>query len=83
MELNPKQNAVMSIIDQAYPDGMIKRYCENDSARGDTLAQFIVREVSACTEGMKTNTAITEEAVRCLKVAVRELNAVINALENR
>lgn len=80
-------NAMMRIIDGAYPDGFTSEYWDprkqevRDDASGDTLAEFIVREVTECCCDM-TGRKMLAEALRVMETARGELEDVCAALSD-
>lgn len=80
-------NAMMRIIDGAYPDGFTANYWNprtqevRDEARGDTLAEFIVREVTECCRDM-TGREMLAEALRSMERAREEMEDVCAALSD-
>ena len=84
MELND----LMAIVHRAYPDGET-RLCWNARAqraragRGDTLAEFVAREIAETFEAGATDRAQLADAVLAMHKAQGELDAVAKALERR
>ena len=81
-----KLNELLEIVHQAYPDGMT-RLCWNSkkgkvrTGTGDTLAEFIVREIvdTFCADTPEKHQL--DEALCAMRWAAIELGAVIASLE--
>ena len=69
---------IIEIADAAYPDGL--RFCVGN---GDTLAKFILVELSETYEGRKPATYQLEAAYDDVLVAREDLELVARALEGR
>lgn len=67
-----EMNKWQAAANEVYPDELIAQCVRDDSHRGDTLALFLARELSEAES--------TEEALRMMYTAERELAAVIEAL---
>ena len=80
-------NRLLKIVDSAYPDGFTAEYWDpvaqelNEGASGDTLAEFIVRELQGCI--CSTSEATLEEALRLMNNAVEDITGVRNAIEEQ
>ena len=76
---------VLEIVDNAYPDGFTSNYWDpetqemNEGASGDTLAEFIVRELQGCVCATTEDTL--EEALRLMNKAVEDISGVRDAIE--
>lgn len=80
-----KIEELIARANEAYPDGMIQEAYDGikeDSLGGcgDTLALFIVRELADTFDEDADDQAQLDEAKRCLRTAVSELEGVIDAL---
>ena len=77
-------NAILEIVHEAYPD---TRGCwdakkqKTRTGRGDTLAEFIVREIADTFEADASEKSQLDEALCAMRRASTELTAVIEALE--
>ena len=82
-------NQLLRIVDGAYPDGFTAKYWDpkaqeiNEGASGDTLAEFIVREIAECCAGAGTSRAMLTEALRVMEKAKEELEDVCAALSDK
>ena len=82
-----KLNAILEIVHQAYPDEHTRR-CWNtkkqkpQTGTGDTLAEFIVREIVDTFDADAGDTNQIDAALCAMRWASIELEAVIKALEN-
>ena len=75
-----KLKELMAIADEAYPDGLVWRYYKQPRKNhGDTLAQFIVRELKDTYDAGATDAAQLAEATRVMISASREIWNVIRA----
>jgi len=81
-----KLNAILEIVHQAYPDEHTRR-CWNDKKQkpqtgtGDTLAEFIVREIVDTFDVDAGDKNQIDAALCAMRWASVELGAVIKALE--
>ena len=81
-----KLNAILEIVHQAYPDEHTRR-CWNDKKQkpqtgtGDTLAEFIVREIVDTFDADAGDTNQIDAALCAMRWASTELEAVIKAME--
>lgn len=81
-------NEMMRIVDAGYPDGMV-RLCwdeKNQQVRGgqgDTLAEFIVREIVDTFDATADTRGQIQAALDAMRWAAIELGAVISALEGQ
>ena len=81
-------NELLEIVNAAYPDGAT-RACWDAKKRkarkdmGDTLAEFVVREIADTYDGMATNDEQLNDALEAMRRAAAELGAVIASLEKR
>ncbi len=76
---------LLHLANESYPDGFLAEYFDPDSGEprpgsGDTLAQFIVVELSETFDPNTSRSAQLEEARRVLNRAADELQAVIETL---
>ena len=83
-----KLNKLLEIVHRAYPDEMTRECWDSRSQRarsesGDTLAEFIVREIADTYDAEATDEAQLDEALRVTRRACTELTGVIEALEER
>jgi len=82
-------NELIALADKAYPDSMIERYWDAKKQRvrrnnfGDTLAQFIVGELSDTFDDDNSDEEQLKEAIRVMESAQREIGGVISALETK
>lgn len=77
-----KLSEIIAIADAAYPDGLVQAYFdEPDGQHGDTLAEFIVRELGDAYDADASSQEQLAEAVRVMQRAMDELEAVVAALE--
>jgi len=71
---------MIDIADEAYADGFVYLYfCYPETDHGDTLAEFIVRELKDTVDQTAPRKRQCAEAKRVLELAVRELQAVADA----
>ncbi len=70
---------LIQIADETYPDGLVARAHKGEDV-GDTLALFIVRELSDVHDPDSSDAEQTAVACRALEAAINELQAVCNAL---
>lgn len=81
-------NELLEIIHRAYPDELT-RECWNEARQracggaGDTLAEFIVREIADTYDAEATDEAQLDEALRVMRRACTDVTGVIEALEKR
>lgn len=79
---------LIELLDKAnldYPDGFLINYYEKETGKevegsGDTLAQFIVRELRETFDESKSDEEQIDRAVSVLNNAVKDLNRVVLAL---
>jgi hypothetical protein len=80
-----KLKNLIKIIDKAYPDGMVGQAFGKDGTEitspGDTLAEFIAREVTETFDPEAKTTDQLAEALRVMNSAHREVGEVVDALE--
>lgn len=77
---------LLNIANEAYDDGYLAEYFDPDTGAsragsGDTLAEFIVREIRDTFDSNATRTTQFEEARRVLMNAVDDLESVIERLQ--
>ena len=81
-------NELLEIVHRAYPDEQT-RNCWNEKTQqpcggaGDTLAEFIVREIADGFDAKATDRAQVADALLAMHRAQGELGAVAKALERR
>lgn len=80
-------NAIMDIVHGAYPDAMTHNYWDPVLRRpapgtGDTLAEFIVKEIADTYDGEAPHSTQLTEAIRVLERARSDVGSVITALEH-
>jgi len=78
-------DAIIRIADKAYPDGLVGQAYKQIKAKkpvsvGDTLAEFIAREITETYEPTAGTKVQLDEAIRVMETAVREVEAVRSAL---
>lgn len=79
-------NELMEIVHCAYPDEFTREYwdekkgCPKESS-GDTLAEFIVREIHDTFDPKAEASAQLQEAARVMRAAGRELGDIAETLE--
>ena len=79
-------NELLEIVHRTYPDGLT-RECWNKAKQralggsGDTLAEFIVREIADTYEATASDEEKLDEALRVMRRACTEITGVIEALE--
>lgn len=83
-----KLNVLLEIVHRAYPDEMTRECWDSRRQRarsgsGDTLAEFIVREITDTYAAEATDEAQLDEAMRVMRRACTEVTGVIDALEER
>ena len=68
--------------DDAYDDGLVQQYFEDpDGNHGDTLAEFIVRELEDTFDPDLPTEKQIAEAIRLMTSAIRQLQDVVSAFE--
>ena len=77
---------LLKIANEAYDNGYLAEYFDPDTGApragsGDTLAQFIVREIRDTFDSNATRSAQFEEARRVLMNAIDDLERVIERLQ--
>lgn len=77
---------LLNIANEAYDDGYLAEYFDPDTGAaragsGDTLAEFIVREIRDTFDSVATRGAQLEEARRVLLNAIDDLENVIQRLQ--
>ena len=83
-----KLNELLEIVHRAYPDEQTREYWNPETQRpcggaGDTLAEFIVREIADGFDAKATDRAQVADALLAMHRAQGELGAVAKALERR
>ena len=79
-----KQSAIIAVADRAYADGLVQAYFDHpDQNHGDTLAEFIVRELQDVYDAEASDEDQWSEAARVMRRARDELNNVLAALERK
>ena len=77
-----KLSEIIAIASRAYPDSEVDAYFEDrEGAHGDTLAEFIVRELQDVYDADAGSQDQLSEAARAIRRARDELNSVLSALE--
>jgi len=83
-----KLNDIMEVVDKAYPDGFTQNYWDASAKRpdptgsGDTLAEFVVREIYETYDKRATSKQQLEEAARVMRRAEETLALVAEVLEH-
>lgn len=77
---------LLNLANEAYDDGYLAEYFDPDTGTsraglGDTLAEFIVREIRDTFDSNATRCAQLEEARRVLMNAIDDLENVIERLQ--
>jgi len=83
-----KLNELLEIVHRAYPDEQTRGCWNPETQRtcggsGDTLAEFIVREIADGFDAKATDRAQVADALLAMHRAQGELGAVAKALERR
>lgn len=85
-----KLSKIIAIADAAYPDGLVKQaYLQLTKSPkeptnvGDTLAEFITRELKDTYDETATDDVQLEEASRIMGAALRELGGVQSAFDEQ
>ena len=83
-----KLNELLEIVHRAYPDEQTRECWNKKTQRpcggaGDTLAEFIVREIADGFDAKATDRAQVADALLAMHRAQGELGAVAKALERR
>ena len=83
-----KLNELLEIVHRAYPDELTRKCWNREMQRpcggaGDTLAEFIVREIADGYDAKATDRAQVADALLAMHRAQGELAAVAKALERR
>ena len=83
-----KLNELLEIVHRAYPDEHTRRCWDAKKRKvrtgaGDTLAEFIVREIVDTYDAAATDRAQIADAVLAMNKAQSDLDAVAKALERR
>ena len=81
-------NELLEIVHRAYPDELTRECWNQETQRacggaGDTLAEFIVREIADTYDAKATDRAQVADALLAMHRAQSELDAVAKALERR
>ena len=81
-----KLNALLEIVHRAYPDETTRECWDSRKQRarsgsGDTLAEFIVREIAETFDRTASDEGQLDAALSSMCWACTELTAVIEALE--
>jgi hypothetical protein len=83
-----KLNAIMEIAHKAYPDEGTREYWDemtgevDEAGSGDTLAQFIVREIAETYDSGANDQEQIDEAARVIRRAENVMALVAEALEH-
>ena len=76
-----KLRKIIEIADQAYADdGLVLEAFENDGVVGDTLAEFVAREIKETYDPTASREGQLDEAYRVMSVAHEQLENVLTAL---
>ena len=83
-----KLNGILEIVHRAYPDEHTRRCWDAKKRKvrtgtGDTLAEFIIREIVDTYDAAATDRAQIADAVLAMNKAQSDLDAVAKALERR
>ena len=83
-----KLTELLEIVHRAYPDEQSREFWNEKTQRpcggaGDTLAEFIVREIADTYDAEATDRAQVADALLAMHRAQGELGAVAKALERR
>lgn len=83
-----KLNELLEIVHRAYPDEQTRNCWDKDKQRarsggGDTLAEFIVREIADGYDAAATDRAQIADALLAMHRAQGELDAVAKALDRQ
>jgi len=79
-----KLSEIIAIASQAYPDSAVQAYFEDlEGQHGDTLAEFIVRELQDVYDADASSQDQLSEAARAIRRARDELDQVLAALEGK
>ena len=77
-----KLSEIIAIASRAYPDSAVQAYFEDlEGQHGDTLAEFIVRELQDVYDADAGSQDQLSEAARVMQRARDELDNVLGALE--
>ena len=81
-----KLNALLEVVHRAYPDETTRECWDSRKQRarsgsGDTLAEFIVREIADTFDRTASDEDQLDAALSAMRWACTELTAVIEALE--
>lgn len=76
---------LLKLVDEGYPDGVIAEHFDPETGevlkgRGDTLAEFVVIEIGETFDEDATDEVQLEEARRCLRMAVDDLQQTMAVL---
>lgn len=72
---------LIRVASDAYPDDCVWRCYKDTDPVGDTLADFIARELADTFDETASDADKLEEAIRAMKKAQDELGDVVEALE--
>ncbi len=72
---------IIQMADEAYPDGLVARAHKGEDV-GDTLALFIVRELTDIYDPDASDAEQAAAASGAMETAINELRGVCTALEN-
>lgn len=80
-------NELLDIVHSAYPDGATRECWDAERGRassgsGDTLAEFVVKEIADTYGAQNTDTEQLSEAVRVMERACGDIGDVIEALQS-
>lgn len=88
MEETSKLNTLMEVVHNAYPDEITREYWDSEvetpkSSSGDTLAEFIVRELADVYDKDQSLYDNADLFIFTLERAVKDIKEVIYALKDR
>ena len=72
---------IIQMADEAYPDGLVARAHKGEDV-GDTLALFIVRELTDIYDPDASDAEQAAATCSALETAINELQAICSALSN-
>lgn len=78
---------VLDIAAASYPDELLRVYYQansgefNEEGSGDTLAEFIVREIRETFDPDLTKTQQLQEVTRVLRKAIEDLESILKSVE--
>lgn len=75
------RKAILGIVNRAYPDDCVAQEIRERGSAGDTLAQFIVVEITETYDKRAGTREQLREASRVMLAARDQLDAVVEALD--